>query len=331
MQNRPSQLSKITSKKLFFTLFGFCLSGAALYVVFRGNFNLEDVLANFKRIRILPLILSVAIYWGGVAVIRTFLIRHLLRSVGTVRLPVAYRYICIGFMVSNLLPLRMGEAARTGGIAKRSNISFASTAGSLLVERLMDLIMAAFIGVIAIQVAPIPDELRFGILAAGAVLLSVLAVLGLVARRGLKETTSKKYGRFWSFIWNIIARFSAGFGSLRSPKDVVVTFVLAALVWSVAMGSLVLRLMAFDMEPNLAMALILMAGISLGISIPSAPSGVGVIHWIAAQALIVAGVDEPLALSFAFFNHFVDFTSQCAIGAVCMTIEGYKFSDLKAG
>lgn len=329
MQNRPTELLQTKIKKLLFTLLGFCISGVALYVVFRGNFNVEDIITHFERIQLLPLVLSVVFYWGGVAVIRSYLIRHLLKSVGTVRPPVAFRYICIGFLVNNILPLRMGEGARVGGIAKRSNISIASTAGGLVVERLMDLTMAALIGFIAIQIAPIPANIRFAILGSGAVLLIVLAVLGLVARRGFKETKSKKYGRLIRFVWNIIARFSAGFGGLKSTRDVVITFVLAALVWSVAVGTVVLRLMAFDMEPDLATALVLMAAISLGISVPSAPSGIGVIHWLTAQALIIMGVDEALALSFAFFNHFADYATQSALGAVCMVIEGYSFSDLK--
>jgi glycosyltransferase 2 family protein len=329
MQKPSPETSQLNTKKLLFTLLGFALSGIALYVVFRGSFNIDAILEHFTRIRMVPLILSVVFYWGGVAVIRAYLIRHLLRSVGEVRPPVAFRYICIGFLVNNVLPLRMGEGARIGGIAKRSNISVASTAGGLVVERLMDLTMAALIGFIAIQIAPIPDNVRFVILGAGGVLLGILAVLGTVARKGLKETNSQRYGKFLRFIWNIIARFSAGFGGLKSPKDVIITFVLAALLWSVAVGTVLLRLAAFDMEPDLATALVLMAGISLGISVPSAPSGVGVIHWLSAQALIIMGVNEPLALSFAFFNHFVDFVSSSGLGAACMIIEGYKFSDLK--
>ena len=329
MENRPTYPSRTKIKKLLFTLLGFCISGVALYVVFRGKYNVEELLTHFERIRVLPLILSIVFYWGGVQVIRSYLVRHLLKSVGKVRPPVAFRYICIGFLVNNILPLRMGEGARIGGIAKRSNISIASTAGGLVVERLMDLTMAALIGFIAIQIAPIPDKVRFVILSAGGALLTVLAALGLVARRGLKETRSKKYGRLIRFAWNIIARFSAGFGGLKSTRDVAVTFVLAAMVWSVAVGTIVLRLVAFDMEPDLATALVLMAGISLGISVPSAPSGIGVIHWLSAQALVIMGVDESLALSFAFFNHFFDYTSSSALGAICMAIEGYRFSDLK--
>jgi glycosyltransferase 2 family protein len=311
------------------TFLGFALSGVALYFLLQGNFDFDAFLKHMGRIKMVPLILSVVFYWGGVGIIRAFLIRHLLRSVGEVRLQVAYRYIWIGFLANNILPLRMGEGARIAGIAKRSHISVASTAGGLVVERLMDLTMAAIIGVIAIQLAPIPSELRWGIMTAGGVLLAILVVLGLVSRRGLKETRSKRYGRLIRFVWNIIARFTAGFGGLGNTKNVVITFALAAGIWSVAVGTIVLRLIAFDLEPDLATALVLMAGISLGISVPSAPSGVGVYHWLAAQALMIMGLQESVALSFAFFTHFVDFFSFSLLGVICMIIEGIGLSDLK--
>ena len=96
---------KRPARRLIFSLIGFALSGAALYFVFRGSFNLEKLLSYTGRIQPFYLFWSVALYWGGVAVIRSFLIQHLLRSVGDVRRGVAYRYICIGFLANNILPM----------------------------------------------------------------------------------------------------------------------------------------------------------------------------------------------------------------------------------
>ena len=329
MQTPKLQALPLKNKRHLLTILGFALSGIALYFVFHGDFDIDTLFKHIERIKVVPLVLSVVFYWGGVAVIRSFLIRHLLRSVGEVRPKIAYRYICIGFLANNILPLRMGEAVRIGGIATRSGISIVSTAGSLLLERILDLTMTALIGFLAIQLAPIPEHLRRIVFIAGAVLFAVLIVLAAIARRGLKETNAETHNPVIQFIWNLIARFSAGFGGLDGPKNLIITFVLIALVWSVAVGTVVLRLMAFDLQPSLPMALVLMAGISLAIAVPSAPSGLGVYHWLAAQALIIMGLDEPLALSFAFFTHFVDYFSSSSLGVVCMVLEGIGLSDLR--
>ncbi len=309
---------------------GFFISGVALYFVFRGEVELENLTSTVSRIHVGYLVLSVVLYWGGVGIIRSFLIRHLLSSVGEVRKAVAFRYFCIGFLANNILPLKMGEAVRTGGIAKRSNISFASAAGSLLLERLMDLTMAAVIGVIAIQVAPIPNDLRIAILTAGGVLVGVLLLLALIARRGLKETTSLRYGRLVRFAWNLIARFTTGFGGLQSSRKVILTVILSALLWGVATGTLVLRLMAFGFPPSVPMALVLMASISLSIAIPAMPSAVGVYHAFAVGALMIMGVDKELAIAFAVFSHLSDVIPSSTLGAVCMAIEGMGWSELTA-
>ena len=327
---RVRQLRTRQIRRVALTALGFVFSGVALYLVFRGSFNVQKLASYVTRIEWGYLILSVVFYWGGVQVIRSFLIEHLLESVGKVRKTVAFRYICIGFLANNILPLRIGEAVRIAGIAKRSNISVASVAGGLVIERIMDLTMAAVIGVIAIQLAPIPEDLRFGILASGAVLVIILVVLAAVVRRGLKETDSLRYGRLIRFVWNLAARFVAGFGGLGSAKKVVITVVLSAALWALATGTIVLRLMAFGLPPSLPMGLVLMASISLGISIPSAPSAIGVYHWLAAHALMIMGVENDLALGFAFFCHLVDFVSSSGIGVVCMLVEGIGWSDLTA-
>jgi uncharacterized protein (TIRG00374 family) len=326
----PTVQSKQTLRKVLITLLGFAVSGVALYFVFRGNFDFKKLLSGMNRIRVIPLTLSVVFYWWGVIFIRAYLVQHLMRGVGHVTFRTAYRYICIGFLVNNILPLRMGEGARIGGIAKRSGISVAASAGGLVLERLLDLTMAAFIGVTAVNLAPIPSDVRFAIFASAGVLVLSLALLGLLAKRGLKETSSLRYGRLMKFIWNIIARFTAGFGGIGSMRNLAITVTLSMLIWAAAVGTLVLRLMAFDLPPSPSMALVLMAGISIGISVPSAPSGIGVYHWLAAQSLILMGMDTDTAFGFAFFCHFVDFASSSAWGAVCAVLEGVGWSDLKA-
>ncbi len=322
--------SKQTLKKVLITLLGFAISGVSLYFVFRGEFDHKKILSALTRVRIIPLVLSVVFYWWGVIFIRAFLVQHLMKSVGHVSFKIAYRYICIGFLTNNILPLRMGEAARIGGIAKRSNISIAASAGGLVLERLLDLTMAAFIGITAVYLAPIPSEIRFGVFTSAGILMVSLVILGLLAKRGLKETASLRYGRLTKFVWNIIARFTKGFGGIGSMQSLAVTVLLSMLIWIAAVGTLVLRLMAFDLPPSPEMALVLMAGISIGISVPSAPSGIGVYHWLAAQSLILMGMDSDTAFAFAFFCHAVDFASSSVWGAVCAVLEGVSFADLKS-
>ncbi len=328
-ENRPAKRNS-SFRKLVFTVFGFALSGIALYLVFR-DFEAEKLLTYTGRIKILPLVASIILFWGGIGGIRAFLIPHLLRSVGEVRPGIAYRYIWIGFLANNILPLRMGEGARIVGIAKRSNISVVATAGSLLVERLLDLFMAAVVGIIAILLVPLPSGYRIGILVSGGVLMAVLVILGLVARRGLKQTSSSRYGRLIGWVWNQIARFSTGMNALGSTRSAIKAMVLMGAIWAVALLALLLRLVAFDLPPSLSTTMVLLASIGLAVAIPSAPSGLGVYHGLAAAALVLMGTEKDLALGFAFFNHFFDFASSSALGAVYMVMEGVGWSDLRAG
>jgi hypothetical protein len=269
-------------------------------------------------------------YWVGVVGFRSYLVCHLLDSVGSVKLGKAYRYLCIGFLANNLLPLRMGEVIRIGGIARVSDIKFASVAGSLAVERLLDLIMAALVGIAAIQVAPLPEDVRIGILSVGGVLMVALLVLIYMARRGLTEIPIGDGHTAKRAIWNLVVRFSAGFGALGSGKGLSRAFAFSVLIWLAVIGTMLLRLYSFDLPATIPMVFVILTGISLGVSLPSAPGYVGVYHAFLARALMLMGVEEEIAVGFAIYSHLVDVTMGTLLGLISMALEGIGWGDLKS-
>lgn len=318
----------LSAKRFAVMALGFALSGAGAWYALR-DVEFGRLVASASRVRVLPLVAAVAMYWGGLIAIRALLVRRLLAPVGEVGRGVAYRYICIGFLVNTVLPLRMGELARIAGISRATRIGFAEVTGSLAVERMLDLSMAALVGIAAIQVAPLPLGVRAVVLGLGCALLAGFAVFAFLVRSRLEERAAGKSGRIRTRLWNLLVRFTAGFAVLGSLRGLLKAAALAAAIWTIAMAVMFLRLAAFELPLSIPLVLVLLTGISLGVSLPSAPGYVGVYHAFAAAALTLFGVEPAVAVGFAIFCHLVDVVPSIALGAICMALEGVHFSDLE--
>jgi uncharacterized protein (TIRG00374 family) len=307
---------------------GIALSAAGLWYVFRGV-DVDDLLGTVDRIRVLPLIGSVAAYWCGLVLLRSVLVRHLLRSVGTLKLIQVYRYICIGFLANNVLPFRAGDMARAAAISHGSGIRFPSVVGGLALERMLDLVMVAIIGLIAIQVAPLPRSVQLVALISAVVLLLALVAFTLIARRKWSEKEGGAEGKGKTILWNLWVRFSAGFGALGTARGLLVAAALAVGIWCMAVVTFMLRLAAFDLAPSLPLVLVVLTSLGFGVAVPSAPGFVGVYHAAVTFALELFGYKHEVAVGFGLFSWIVDIGMGSTFGAISLSIEGLGLKDLR--
>ena len=324
--------SKEKKRKTLFLVIGFVFSAVCLWYVF-GNIDLDKLLASRHRILYLPLLASIAAYWCGVVVVRSFLVRHLLSPVGTLSFSKTYRYVCIGFLANNILPFKMGEVVRIGGLSRASGISFASVTGAAAIERLLDMVMAAIIGLLAILFAPLPQKIRVAVLVASGGFFIALIVLILLSRRHLKEIPQTSKGKLKITIWNLIVRFVDGLGALGTSRGALGAIVMSMVIWAIIIGVIALRLIAFGLPPDLPLILVLIIGLVLAVTLPSAPAYVGLYHAGAVTAMMLfadeLAIDRETAVGFAIFCHFADVIPGCLLGAISMILEGVKLADLK--
>ncbi len=325
-------------RRSVFALLGIALSACGLAYVFRdiifGNVTIgehfKELIASTDRIEILPLLGSIAVYWLCLIVLRSLLVRHLLKPVGDLRRAQAYRYICIGFLANNVLPLRAGEVARSAAIHRGANLSFPSVVGSLALERMLDMTLLATIALAAIQVTPLPGSVR-----TVSIFLSVLLGIGFVvliilARRRRGDEQPKTGRGLLTRLRNIWIRFSAGFGALKDTRGTLIAVGLSICIWGAALATMMLRLEAFGLPSSLAWGLVLLTCIGFGVAVPSAPGYVGVYH-AAIMFALVEGFDvEPvIAVAFSWFSWLLDVGVSSVIGAVSLSIEGLKLGELK--
>ncbi len=327
-------------RKFLMGVIGLSLSACGLAYVFRdiifGDAEFSARMAEMfgtmqDKIRVVPLLGSIAIYWMIVVVIRSFLVRHLLSPVGNLRIPQAYRYICIGFLANNVLPFRAGEMARSAAITRGSGISFPSVVGGLALERMLDMTMVVFIALAALQMAPLTDAVRTLALTMGGALLVAFVVMVILSRKKRTLRPPDPSRRLRTFVWNLWVRFSAGFGTMGSLRGMLVAIALSMAIWAAVLGAITLRLAAFDLPASLPYGLVLLTSLGFGLAVPSAPGYLGVYHAAVAFSLELMGIPTTMAVAFGWFSWFIDIGISSLTGAISLSVEGLKLGDLKTG
>lgn len=131
---------------------------------------------------------AIALYFTGV-LLRSVRWGMLLPEYG-VQLWTLFRALVIGFTVNNLLPFRMGEAARAYLLARWGQVPYGATVASLVVERVLDGLTLALLLLVALWLVPsAPGYLLAVGVIAGCGFFAGLALLALAAWRGSALTT----------------------------------------------------------------------------------------------------------------------------------------------
>jgi uncharacterized protein (TIRG00374 family) len=167
------------------------------------------------------------------------------------------------------------------------------------------------------------------IMTTGGLVITAVIIFVFLARRELKEIRQSKKNRIKTTVWNLFVRFSVGLRTFGTSRGILVAVGFSAAIWGFTIAVMMMRLMAFELEPSIPVVVVLLAGIALGVSLPSAPGYVGVYHAFAAGALTLFGIDEEVAVGFAIFSHAVDIIPGILFGIVSMVLEGLGWADLK--
>ena len=240
-------------------LFSTFLTLFFLYFAFKGT--------DFKS---LGAELANANYWWALAMIPPLMLSHLCRALrwGYLLYPlkqeVRYRNLfsamSIGYLFNNLMP-RVGELVRPYAIARLESISKSSAFGTLMVERIFDILSFLFlVGLIPLvytgpltQTFPWLQETGIWITI---VTLFVLALLTfLMLRRDVMMKILGFFTRHLStkkaeFVERVSHSFLDGFLFLKEPKNYVMIAVLSVLVWGLYIFMVYLPFYAFGLVQN---------------------------------------------------------------------------------
>jgi len=294
----------------------------------------NELLLALKNARLDRLALSVI---GIVAftIIRSFRWRYLLKN--TVNIGGVFHVQNIGYLLSNILPFRIGDPARVVMIGSSKAVGYSLAASSVVVERILDLIFfVALLPFTLSSVKALPDWMRGAALTSAVLSITslTLLVIAVKQRRLAGRITGKILGHL-PFLdpdeWSArLERLLAGLESFTHPVQAVIIAATSILVWVPMIFSYHLALQAVGIFPTWSMTGFVLCAAAFSVAAPSAPGQIGVFHAGVIAALTALAQPAAEAAGFAFLFHACTFVTMSSLGAVGLARTGFKLQEVVA-
>jgi hypothetical protein len=242
----------------------------------------------------------------------------------------------IGYLVSNVLPFRLGDPARAVAVGLGGRVKLSTALSSVVVELVLDMLMVVSLLAITLPFVDGAGLLQSIGIAAGGVAVAAIAVLIIIAVRPgwvrlVAQRILARLPRLDSERWlDVLDGLLGGLAALRSPRRFAALLAWSVIAWSLVVGYYWAVLWAFRDRPPLVQGSLLSCAIGLGMALPSAPGAVGVFHSAAKYALqLPFGVPGEEALGIAFAAHALQYVFSSLLGLIGLTRLGLSFHQLR--
>ena len=213
---------------------------------------------------------------------------------------------------NNVLPLRAGDVARIFAFRGRPGLEPSRVAGTLIIERLLDLLvlLAIFAAVLPLLpdgsvLATLRTPAAWAALAAGGVVL-VLFALPFFERSVLRELEARTpEGSILRRLLRAVATLSQTIASLGSPRTLFLLIVLSVIAWAFEGGVYLIAARALELPGGATVAIFALAVATLSTLLPSSPGYVGTFHFFCMQAAMIFGASDAGAAAFAVLAHLM--------------------------
>jgi uncharacterized membrane protein YbhN (UPF0104 family) len=239
----------------------------------------------------------------------------------------------VGYLGNTVLPARLGEAVRATLIGRREQIGAPEALGSVVLERIVDVLVLAVLGVTAATIVAAPGWMASAaivavLLATGG--LVVAGVAGLVARRGASEALPiPGVVRRLAPIARLAARTAAGARVVDRPAIIGAAAALAIVAWLLDATVFWLVATSLGLELSPAGAMLMSAMAVLSTAVPTAPGYIGTFELAAVAAAGAVGIGGDAAVAFAVLAHVIAVVPLSLAGAVALwAIGGRSLRDL---
>ncbi|HWS68392.1 MAG TPA: lysylphosphatidylglycerol synthase transmembrane domain-containing protein [Steroidobacteraceae bacterium] len=274
-------------------LLGFAIGGAFLYLAVRhaSAADMAKVLGSAK-VEWLAIALLVYGLELGARVIRwRALLSHTEEDVGLGNATSAF---IIGYAANNVFPAKLGELVRVDLISRLSGIARMASLGTVVVERIFDILLILLMAGISIGLLVLPETLDLARLRSGMILLglftALLMIMGVcLVRSGISRG------------WNVGPAMRARLGNLvrgihvlASPEQCARILALSLLIWALNAIAMWLIVFAFGVILSPLQTLLLVGIVGIAAVLPAPPAGLGILQY--AFTLVFELLGKPSAI-----------------------------------
>jgi uncharacterized membrane protein YbhN (UPF0104 family) len=244
----------------------------------------------------------------------------------------------VGFLFTNVFPLRAGEAARIMIANRRTTIPIVQLGLSVVVERVLDLATVLVLLGLVLMLMPVPSYVQSAAEVLGAVtvlaclaagVLSVWHGSGLRLIALLSRWLPERLTNLMASRWHEVA---LGLEPIRQPVPALRAIGWSLVIWAAYVAGFWAIIEAFVpgaafVEPTFATV-----ALAFGVSVPSSPGFIGVFQLVGQQALVAPFPDRytpSAALSIALVANVMDLALPSLLGVFGLLRLGVSIGALR--
>lgn len=262
-----------------------------------------------------------------------------------------YDAINIGFLVTNLLPLRLGEFARAIVFAKKAKKSRVEIFTTIAVERFFDVLSLAVLFALVLPHVPFEsvsggDELgvyrwsreRLMIGSVASVIAGIVGFL-LLCRFGrlVSHTLIDVFGIRHRIVLKVLKSVFDGLEVLWKSGKILPAMMWSLVMWFVICVSFWITLLAFPSGDRTLGAILGLHGaifmncvLCAGVAVPSAPGFFGVWHAATKIAFLpYPRADMNAILAYAIIVHLLNYVITIVLGLESLRHEGVRWTEMR--
>lgn len=308
-------------KKTILSIIGVFVGLALLYISVR-NVDIGVFQDSFSRAD-LRFAIAIVVFLAGFYWLKAMRWRDILSPVYNFSSLSLVPSMISGAACNNLLPAHLGEIVRVYLLSHEFNMSKATILATLIVERIFDVIAVLLLLTVALGMIELDPQFHAAALFLAGIAGVGLTVTYLTARHpdsavGIVERLLRFFPvGFVDRACSLLTHLTTGLVALRDPRLFVLMLGNSIVQWLAMAVCVHFALLAFNIQVPPYAAILVLALLVAGVSLPTSPGFIGTIQFCFVLGLRQFGVDPNTAFAASVFYHAVTF--------VIITITGLYF------
>ena len=265
--------------------------------------------------------------------IRAYRWKLLIDPIEEISLKEIFSSTMIGYFGNGILAFRLGELLKAYSVSKNHSIQVSEVFGTVIVERILDLIMVFLLFFLVIPWFPFEnDVLRLAINTFIGLMFSLLILISLFVYFDLTKKIKKRFLKLSfmklsiEFVENTIEGIKTIFQNRNKNKIVF----LSLFLWLIYVVITIVLLNSCGIKLTLSYSIIIFILGSLSLGIPALPGSAGTYDASVKYGLIVLfSIDSSQALNYALISHAVSYFPLVLLGAFYFISSNLSLSDIK--
>ena len=324
--------SSICVNRYFRLLLVVTISAFGIYLAFKGDNFGELVIqiqqVNYTGVFIASLLLIIS------CIVRAYRWQVLLNPVEAIPLHSLFGATLVGYFGNGVLAFRMGELLRAYAVANGRQITVTQAFGTVILERILDLVLVVCIFALTIPWFPFEDDYsRFGafVFTGITVLLIVLIIFTVHFNwLGKIEHLAILNSHYGQKLFSGLNRIFEGLTIIKKTNHVGLVILSSLVLWGFYFCITIIVLNACGLSLGFIGTGILLVLGSIVISIPALPGSAGTYDaGIKYSLMMVFNIASSKALTYAIVSHAISYFPLVLVGAVYFMLGNVSLREVK--